>query len=130
MLFRISATKQASFEIKPHTAGRHYEAVDFEVEFVFEINPEGNFILYKTQVSIWEKDTKNTLASIIADTIYQLDQFDMVVRQVGTEYVIDAKMNHIMSRIAAGVTRGFLAAELQKTYLSHVTLPLLPIELQ
>jgi hypothetical protein len=126
--FRISDAKLVSFEIGPDSNGDFDKAVAFELDITLEINPEEGLVLYKTQVRLSERDTEKYLAGIAVDVVYQLDEFDAVVKQKGSEYEVDTKSNHIMTRAAVGITRGLLAAELQKTYL-HVFLPLLPIEM-
>jgi hypothetical protein len=128
--FRIANTGLASFEMQPYEGKDFNKALDFDIELALKINPEKSFISYKIQVRIREKDTEKVFAYIVVDTIYELYKFDAVVKYLeASEFTLDLEINKILSRIALGVTRGFLSAQIQKTYLSHVVLPLLPIEL-
>ena len=128
--FRISITELVLFEIQPYQKENFNKAIDFDIELILKMNRETNSILYKTQVTIREKDTENKLASIEIDTVYELYSFDSMIKLQAPVYVIEPELNKVLSRIALGITRGFLSAQVQKTYLSQAVLPLLPVELQ
>lgn len=130
-IFRIAFTELAFFEMQPYKGKEFNKILDFDIELGSKINRERNFVLYKSQVRIREKGTENIFASISVDTVYELNEFDTIVKSLkDAEFSIDVEINKILSRIAIGVTRGYLSAQLQKTPISHAVLPLLPVEIQ
>ncbi|SJZ43841.1 hypothetical protein SAMN04488128_101221 [Chitinophaga eiseniae] len=107
----------------------HGHVLGYGIEQDQKLDNERKLIVYTTSVIIVKKETDERLFDFKTICFFELKDFDQHVTSLQERaYNITPIVRDSMSKIAVGITRGLMCAQLKDTYISNAMLPLLPFE--
>ena len=128
--YRVVAADVASFNLVYKTSGlEHGQVLGYSVEQDQKLDFERKLMAFTTSVIVSDKDTDEHLLDFKTVCFFELKVFDQHITILpGRTFKITPAVRDSMSRIAVGITRGLMCAQLKDTYISSTILPLLPFE--
>jgi|APAra7269096979_1048534.scaffolds.fasta_scaffold00895_10 hypothetical protein len=128
--YRIVATNITDFQlVNKASQFEHGHVLDYGIEQDQKLDFERKLIAYTTSVIISNREKDEQLLDFKTICFFELKFFDQHIAVLPEKnFKITPSIRDSMSRIAVGITRGLMCAQLKDTYISNAILPLLPFE--
>jgi len=128
--YRIVAANVTDFNLVNKTSQfEHGHVLGYGIEQDQKLDFERKLMVYTTSVVVTNKDNDEQLLDFKTICFFELKVFDQHITILPEgNFKITPVVRDSMSRVAVGITRGLMCAQLKDSYISNAILPLLPFE--